>query len=91
MAAGVVPEFKAAVHARDVIMAQIGDIRSEIVFNGDVLNTTARIQATCNQLGHKLPASEELVQRLTLGPEYTVRSPGPVPLRGKGITGGIGR
>ncbi len=81
---GEVPEFKAAVHAGDVITAQIGDIKSEIVHNGDVLNTTARIQATCNQLGHKLLASEELIQRLTLGPEYTVRSLGPVPLRGKG-------
>jgi adenylate cyclase len=81
---GVMPEFKAAVHAGDVITAQIGDIKREIVYNGDVLNTTARIQATCNQLGHKLLASEELVQRLTLGPEYTVRSLGPVPLRGKG-------
>ncbi len=80
---GVVPEFKAGVHAGDVITAQIGDIKSEIVHNGDVLNTTARIQAACNQLGHKLLASEELMQGLTLGPEYTVESLGPVPLRGK--------
>lgn len=33
----MVPEFKAAVHAGDVITAQIGELKSEIVHNGDVL------------------------------------------------------
>jgi len=81
---GVVPEFKAGVHAGEVITAQIGVIKSEIVHNGDVLNTTARIQASCNELGHRLVASEELLQRITPGPEYTVTKLGPVALRGKG-------
>ena len=30
---GVVPEFKAGVHAGDVIIAQIGELKSEIVYN----------------------------------------------------------
>jgi adenylate cyclase len=81
---GVVPEFKAGVHAGDVITAQIGELKSEIVYNGDVLNTTARIQAMCNELGHRFLISAELIERLTLGPEYSVEALGPVPLRGKG-------
>ena len=81
---GVVPEFKAGVHAGEVITAQIGELKSEIVYNGDVLNTTARIQAMCNELGRRLLVSEELVERLNLGPEYAVEALGPVPLRGKG-------
>ncbi len=80
---GVVPEFKAGVHAGEVIIAQIGELKSEIVYNGDVLNTTARIQAQCNQLGQKLLVSAELMETLYVGPEYTVFKLGPVPLRGK--------
>ena len=80
---GVVPEFKAGVHAGEVIIAQIGELKSEIVYNGDVLNTTARIQAQCNQLGQKLLVSAELMETLSVGPEYTVFKLGPVPLRGK--------
>jgi adenylate cyclase len=78
-----VPEFKAGVHAGEVITAQIGELKSEIVYNGDVLNTTARIQALCNQLGQKLLVSVELIESLSLGPEYTVLELGSVPLRGK--------
>jgi adenylate cyclase len=80
---GVVPEFKAGVHAGEIITAQMGELKSEIVYNGDVLNTTARIQALCNQFGQKLLVSAELMETLSLGPEYTVVELGPVPLRGK--------
>jgi len=80
---GAVPEFKAGMHAGEVIIAQIGELKSEIVYNGDVLNTTARIEALCNQLGQKLLVSAELLENLVLGPEYTVVELGSMPLRGK--------
>jgi adenylate cyclase len=80
---GVVPAFKAAVHSGEVITAQIGELKSEIVHNGDVLNTTARIQALCNELGHRLLVSAELVAQLSLGSEYEVERLDPVTLRGK--------
>ena len=81
---GAVPDFKAGVHAGTVITAQIGEIKSEIVYNGDILNTTARIQATCNDLDRRLLVSASLMERLTLGPEYAVEDMGAVSLRGKG-------
>lgn len=80
---GVVPEFKAGVHTGEAITAQIGELKREVVFNGDVLNTTARIQALCNQQGQELIVSAELLESLSLGSEYTVIELGPVPLRGK--------
>jgi len=80
---GIVPEFKAGLHAGEVITAQIGDLKREIVYNGDVLNTTARIQALCNQLGQKLLVSSELMECLSLGSEYTALELASVPLRGK--------
>jgi adenylate cyclase len=80
---GVVPEFKAGVHAGEVITAQMGELKSEIVYNGDVLNTASRIQAHCNQVGQKLLVSAKLMERLSIGQEYKVLELGPVSLRGK--------
>jgi adenylate cyclase len=42
----------------------VGEIKSEIVFHGDVLNTMARIEGLCNSLGADLLVSEELVRQL---------------------------
>jgi len=80
---GVAPEFKAGVHAGEVITAQIGELKSEIVYNGDVLNTAARIQAACGELGRRLLVSASLVDRLALGSPYVVERLGPTRLRGK--------
>jgi adenylate cyclase len=80
---GVVPEFKAGVHAGEVITSQMGELKSEIVYNGDILNIASRIQEYCNQLGQKLLVSAELMERLSLGQEYKVLELGPVSLRGK--------
>lgn len=80
---GHVPEFKAGLHYGDVITAEIGDLKKEIVYNGDVLNTTARIQSMCNQFNQRLIASDSLVSALEL-PEFIEPNPlGHVELRGK--------
>jgi adenylate cyclase len=61
---GVKPEFKAGLHFGKVISAQIGDLKREIVYNGDVLNTTARIQNECNKYQRDLLVSGILMNRL---------------------------
>jgi adenylate cyclase len=83
---GHVPEFKAGLHFGDVITAEIGDLKKEIVYNGDVLNTTARIESMCNKYDQQLIASEELVSHLKLPDFVASRSLGPVALRGKADT-----
>ena len=80
---GAVPEFKAGVHFGEVISAQIGELKTEIVYNGDVLNVAARIQSLCNSYGQKLLISRELMEALSIGSDYEVTELGPVPLRGK--------
>ncbi len=80
---GNIPQFKAGIHAGEVVVAQIGELKSEIVYNGDVLNTTARIQAKCNQLGYKLLISTELAEKINTGPKFKIVKLGPVDLRGK--------
>jgi adenylate cyclase len=80
---GTIPAFKAGVHGGEVITAEIGELKKEIVYNGDVLNTTARIQAKCNELGYTLLVSAELADSLTLGVDYSIDRLGLVSLRGK--------
>ena len=80
---GVVPEYKAGVHVGEVMTAEIGDLKRGLVFNGDVLNTGARIQGECARLGRRLVASADLVARLTLPKGLTAEEMGPVTLRGK--------
>ncbi len=56
---GLVPEFKVGYHFGTVMVGEIGQIKREIVFSGDVLNTTSRIQSVCNDLNVKILASKQ--------------------------------
>jgi len=61
---GVKPEFKAGLHFGKVVSAQIGDLKREIVYNGDVLNTASRIQNECNKYQRDCLVSGTLMNRL---------------------------
>ncbi|MFD2719661.1 adenylate/guanylate cyclase domain-containing protein [Hymenobacter monticola] len=80
---GVVPAFKAGVHGGLVVATQVGDIKTELVFHGDVLNTTARIQAQCNALGSIFLVSSAILEALPPGLPYQLRPLGAFTLRGK--------
>ena len=62
---GVHPEFKAGLHGGTAIVTWVGELKKEIVYVGDVLNTTARIQEDCKRLGKDFLISEELLNRIT--------------------------
>ena len=57
---GLVPGFKAGFHYGAVTTGEIGVLKKEIIFTGDVLNTTARIQSKCNDYDVRLLVSEDL-------------------------------
>ncbi len=80
---GDIPHFKAGIHFGEVISAQIGDIKREIVYNGDVLNTSARIQEQCNKFGRELLVSGILLNKLNIENEYKAERIDTVKLRGK--------
>lgn len=80
---GVRPAFKAGLHFGKVISAQIGDLRQEISYNGDVLNTTARIQNECNNYHRDLLVSGPLMKRLEHMQGYKWERVDTVRLRGK--------
>ena len=78
---GLLPQFKAGFHCGKVTTGEIGVIRKEIVFTGDVLNTTARIQGLCNQYGVDILVSADLVRKLDTS--LQLKTMGENELRGR--------
>lgn len=81
---GVLPEFKAGLHCGLVTTGEIGVIKKDIVFSGDVMNTTSRIQDLCNSYGVKILLSKDLLDHLNLPPhDYKPERVGVIELKGK--------
>ena len=80
---GIVPTFKAGLHFGKVTSGEIGDIKKDIIFTGDVLNTTARIQGLCNTYNVDVLISGQLINEMILTPEIQLQSLGKSELRGK--------
>ncbi len=78
------PHFKAGYHYGAVMTGEIGQIKRDIAFSGDVLNTTARIEAKCNELGVDILASSEFSTiNIKLPSNITKEDLGPHQLKGK--------
>lgn len=78
------PEFKAGLHYGHVMAGEIGVVKRDIAFSGDVLNTTARIQSKCNDLGVNILLSKFLLDKLVLPPHaFEPKKIGDLLLRGK--------
>ncbi len=80
---GVVPAFKAAVHTGIVATGEIGTVKKDIVYSGDVLNTTARMVALCNNYNETLLISEILYRELKDTVAYSITHIDSPLLRGK--------
>jgi adenylate cyclase len=80
---GVYPQFKAALHAGKVSVTWIGSIKKEIVYHGDVLNTTSRIQDECNKHNQCFLISNYILENIKV-PEYLKSEfVGELQLKGK--------
>jgi adenylate cyclase len=80
---GMVPEFKAGVSSGFATVAEVGELKKELAYHGDVLNTASRIQGVCNKYNKSLLISEELEKYLELGSNYKKELIGSIELRGK--------
>nr|WP_321453748.1 adenylate/guanylate cyclase domain-containing protein [uncultured Carboxylicivirga sp.] len=61
---GMVPEFKAGIHIGEIMVLQVGRRKRDISYNGDTLNTTARIESMCNVCKESLLISGVLYESL---------------------------
>ncbi|HLT51269.1 MAG TPA: adenylate/guanylate cyclase domain-containing protein [Arenibacter sp.] len=80
---GFLPEFKASVHIGKVTVVEIGEIKRDIAYHGDTLNTAARIQSVCNEYKKDFLVSEHLVEKIGNDPRMRTESLGMILLRGK--------
>ncbi len=80
---GLVPGFKAGIHFGKVIIGEIGVIKRDIAFSGDVLNTTSRIEGKCRDFNVETIASDDLISALSFGDRFISRQLGHIRLRGK--------
>ncbi len=80
---GIIPEFKAGLHLGKVTVAEVGEIKKELAYHGDVLNTAARIQGKCNDFQKRLLISESMKIKLENQHLFDFSGIGDVSLKGK--------
>ncbi|MFZ1333073.1 MAG: adenylate/guanylate cyclase domain-containing protein [Flavobacteriales bacterium] len=83
---GIEPLFKAGFHYGEVTAGEVGQVKKERIFSGDVVNTAARIQNSCNAHGVDNLISKDLLDVLQLPESFKVREIGNIDLRGKRFT-----
>ncbi|MBL4561475.1 MAG: adenylate/guanylate cyclase domain-containing protein [Labilibaculum sp.] len=81
----LIPVFKAGAHLGKVMTAKVGNIRSEIAYHGDAINTASRIQSMCNEHNSRLLISGSLLDQLVNEKklEYSYTYLGDFKLKGK--------
>lgn len=80
---GVFPEFKAGFHFGEVMAGEMGVVKRDVVYSGDVLNTASRIQELCNNYNVDLLISKRLLNEITLPEILESRPIDTIVLRGK--------
>ncbi len=85
----LVPEFKAGIHVGHVMVLQVGQSRRDISYNGDTINTAARIEGLCSEYKHDLLISEDLYKRIEDKEIFQFTEAGRIRLKGKRKNTGI--
>jgi adenylate cyclase len=80
---GAVPRIRGSLHFGPVIVGEIGDVKRAIVFNGDVMNTAARLEELSRNVDGGFLASHTAMQRFSSVPPFAVRNLGRLPIRGR--------
>jgi len=80
---GAVPRIRGSLHFGPVIIGEIGDVKRAIVFNGDVMNTAARLEELSRSVDGGFLASRAAMERFGSMPPFAVRDLGRLPIRGR--------
>lgn len=81
---GSAPVFKAGFHYGQVTTGEVGLVKKQVIYSGDVVNTTAHIQARCNEFGVENLVSKDLLDLMALPADrWALRPIGSIPLKGK--------
>jgi adenylate cyclase len=84
---GAAPKIRGSLHFGPVIIGEIGDIKRAIVFNGDVMNTAARLEELSRHVEGGFLASRAAIDRFASASPVPLCDLGVREIRGK--SGGI--
>ncbi|MDY8137961.1 adenylate/guanylate cyclase domain-containing protein [Aquimarina sp. 2201CG5-10] len=78
------PVFKAGLHGGNVMVTEVGTVKKELAYHGDVINISARIQSKCNEYNEFFLISSGLLNDIQILPEdFAIRQIGDLKLKGK--------
>lgn len=80
---GIIPEFRGGIDAGAVSIIEVGDVKREIVYHGDVLNTAARLLELCKSQGEQLIVSKTIGECVKQLSSFEINWLDKVSLRGK--------
>src|SRR5260221_6588634 len=80
---GSVPRIRGSLHFGPVIVGEIGDVKRAIVFNGDVMNTAARLEELSRTVDGGFLASRTAMERFSSVFPFAIRDLGRLPIRGR--------
>jgi adenylate cyclase len=80
---GAAPRIRGSLHFGPVIVGEIGDIKRAIVFNGDVMNTAARLEELSRNVDGGFLASRAAMERFGSAPPFAIRDLGRLAIRGR--------
>lgn len=80
---GAAPAIRGSLHFGAVIVGEIGVVKRAIVFNGDVMNTAARLESLSRDVEGGFLASRAAIDKFTAALPIPVRDLGRLPIRGR--------
>jgi len=80
---GAHPLFRTGIHAGEVVVAEVGDTRRDIVYSGDVVNTAARLLQACRPAEVMMLVSKEAADWLGFDPHGSAANAHNLSLRGR--------
>ncbi len=78
-----IPEFKAGLDEGAITVTEVGDIKREIAYHGDVLHTAARLEKMCNNFEKKILITQNLMSHFPAENGFEKEFMGDFQLRGK--------
>jgi adenylate cyclase len=78
-----IPQFKAGMDEGVITVTEVGDIKREIAYHGEVLHTAARLEKMCNKLEQKILITQNVSSMLPFENGYEKEYMGEFQLRGK--------
>ena len=84
---GFTPTFSVGCHLGKVIVGELGDIKSRIAFNGEVMYVTRNIEKECKKYNVENLISSELLKRIELPDFYSATKAGNLETGGGNVIG----